>query len=280
MHSEDRNTSERTAAAREAARAKLEAAGKNSRQVGQEKALAALTWIYRWGWSTPTVVDLVAGSGRRGLCSRLEKRGLLTSHPTPSGSGLKGVPASVAVLTEDGVAEVEAVLADQQIMPYPTHPERDIPWRQLRHDVLVQLWTARRLTDGKITGYRTPRELAGRPSASLVKQPDAVWRLPGGQAAAVELELTAKKDRELHQAALSLINAIRPAETGEKGPFDLVAILSHSQAILDRWRRMLTPGTTLTLYKREASRHWKPDGKAKVPDWVRGHIILQKIELW
>lgn len=279
MQIDDRND-DRTAAARAAAARRLAEAGKTSREIGTARRIEALRWLYRWGWSTPTIVDLIAGGSRRGLCTRLEKQGLVKTHPTPSGGGVKGVPASVVVLTADGVTETEAQLADAQILPYPTHPDRTIPWHQLRHDVLVQLWTARRLTENKIDGYVTPREMLGRPSASLAKQPDATWRM-GYQAVAVELELTAKRDRELHQAALAIVKAVHPgSERNPKGPFDAVAVLSHSSAILDRYRRLLSPGATITLYQRDKSRHWKPSGQAKVPDWITGRILLQKVELW
>jgi hypothetical protein len=178
------------------------------------------------------------------------------------------------------VAEVEAVLPAAEVLPYPSAADRLIPWHQLRHDSLVQLWTARRLGDGTITGYVTPRQMAGRPSGAGEKQPDACWRWPGVGAVAVELELTAKREREQAQAALALLRAIRPkTATDAGGGYDAAVILSHSPAILDRWRRSLTPGETLPTYQRDASRHWRRAGERKVPEWVRDRVILQRVEL-
>lgn len=268
----------------ENARAKLAEAlaGRTSREVGRAKDLEGLRWIYRWGCSSPSIVDMVASPTRRGIAARLVKKGLAAKHPTPNGSGLKGVPAEVIVLTQDGVMEVEADLTEAQLLPYPTNPDQAIPWNQLRHDCLVQLWTARKIAAGTITAYSTPRELMGRPSGNGVKQPDAVWRLAaGGLAVAVELELTAKRDRELHQAALAILQAVHPgSDTKAKGPFDAVAILSNSEAILERYRRLLRPGAAITTYERDAARHWKPKGQIKCPEWVRGRVILEKVALW
>lgn len=266
----------------DAARARLAEAlaGRTTREVGRAKDLKAANWIYRWGWSSPSVVDMVASPGRRGVAARLVKKGWAVRHPTPQGSGQKGVPAEVLVLTPDGVAEVEAELNEAQLLPYPTKPDQAIPWHQLRHDGLVQLWTARKLAAEQIIGYVTPREMTGRPSGSGVKQPDAVWR-KDKLALAVELELTAKKERELHQAVLAILQAVHPGnETKQKGPYDAVAILSHSAAILDRYRRLLKPGATITTYQRDAARHWKASGQAKVPDWIGGRVLLEKVELW
>lgn len=255
-------------------------AGRSPRAVGAMKDAAALAWVYRWGWSSASVIDAHASPGRRGVAARLVRRGLLVATPSPSGRGVRGAPAEVLTLTPDGVAEVEAVLPPAEVIPYPTAADRTIPWHQLRHDSLVQMWTARRLGQGVIDGYVTPRQLAGRPSGAGEKQPDAVWRWPGVGAVAVELELTAKREREQAQAALALLRAIRPkTATDAGGGYDAAVILSHSAAILDRWRRSLTPGETLPTYERDPSRHWRRAGSRVVPDWARGRVLLQLVDL-
>lgn len=249
-------------------------AGRSPRAVGAAKDRAALTWVYAWGWSSASVIDAHASPGRRGVAARLVRRGLMTATPSPAGRGIRGAPAEVLTLTPEGVAEVEAVLPADALIPYPAQANRLIPWHQLRHDSLVQLWTARRLRDGTITGYVTPRQMAG-PSVAGQKQPDACWHWPHIGAVAVELELTAKREREQAQAALALLRAIQP----KTGHYNAAVILSHSDAILARWRATLRPGETLPTYERDASRHWRRAGGLKVPEWVRERVILQRIDL-
>lgn len=266
---------------RAAAQAALQ--GRTTRQAGRDKDLIAARWIYRWGWSTPGIVDLMASPGRRGIAARLVKRGWLSNHPTPSGSGIKGVPAEVLVLTHDGVSEVESDLSESDLIPYSSKPELTIPWHQLRHDCLVQLWTARRLAAKKIKSFSTPREIS-KPSLSGIKQSDAIWTIATpakNLQVGVELELNAKKDRELDQTILALLKSVQP-EIGSAlpGPLDAVVLLSHSQAILDRYKKVLAPGATLTLYDRDSSRHWKASGTTKVPDWTKGRFFFEKVELW
>lgn len=255
-------------------------AGRSPRAVGAIKDAAALAWVYRWGWSSASVIDAHASPGRRGVAARLVRRGLLVATPSPSGRGVRGAPAEVLTLTPDGVAEVEAVLPDAEVIPYPTQADRLIPWHQLRHDSLVQLWTARRLGDGTISGYVTPRQLAGRPSGAGIKQPDAVWRHARLGAVMVELELTAKREREQSQAAHALLRAIKPATaTSPGGGYDAAVILSHSSAILARWRKSLAPGATIPTYERDQSRHWKRSGNLTVPDWTRGRVVFEQVTL-
>ena len=146
------------AAARDAARAKL--AGRSPRAVGVEKNQAGLRWVYRWGWSSATIIDAIATPGRRGVAARLLKAGLLEAHPCPGAGGIKGVPLQVLTLTPSGVAEVEATISDEGLLPYPEDGSRLVIWRQLRHDIVVQNATATRMTGSRITEYRTPRELA------------------------------------------------------------------------------------------------------------------------
>ncbi len=90
------------AAARDAARAKL--AGRSPRAVGVEKNQAGLRWVYRWGWSSATIIDAIATPGRRGVAARLLKAGLLEAHPCPGAGGIKGVPLQVLTLTPGGSA--------------------------------------------------------------------------------------------------------------------------------------------------------------------------------
>lgn len=267
------------AAARDAARAKL--AGRSPRAVGVEKNQAGLRWVYRWGWSSATIIDAIATPGRRGVAARLLKAGLLEAHPCPGAGGIKGVPLQVLTLTPSGVAEVEATISDEGLLPYPEDGSRLVIWRQLRHDIVVQNATATRMTGSRITEYRTPRELAEK-SESGKKQPDGVWLMPDGRRLALELELTAKVGRELDQTVLGILTGIRPAEPErgrEAGPFDLVGILSQSSAILNRYRSALTPGATLTTWSRDASRHWQQSGSIKIPAWVSNRVVLEKVTL-
>ena len=263
--------------ARLAGRAKL--AGRSPKAVGREKDAAALGWVYRWGWSAPGIVDAVASPTRRGVAARLVKGRLMEAHDCEAAGGIKGIPHQILTLTPDGVAELETDLGEADLLPYPVQGARLIHWRQLRHDMLVQRWTAQKLADGKIVGYQTPREIAER-SQPGVKQPDAVWILPTGARVAVEAELTAKFARELDQALVALLRSVTPASDNQPGgPYDLAAIISHSPGLLARYRRALTPGATIREYERTVNRTWQPSGSVTVPPWALKRLIFQEVRL-
>jgi hypothetical protein len=273
-----RNATERLATARAVRDQVL--AGRSPRERGDEKEAQALRWVYEWGWSAPSILDALASPKRRGLARRLVAKGLLRAEPTPGGRGVRGCPAEVVMLTPGGVAQVEALMPEPALLAYPEFADRLVRWAQLRHDALVQQWTVRRLLDGTLEGYVTPRQMAGRPTATGDKIPDAIWRWRGLGPVAVELELTAKSERELAQSALALLRLIRPAtEKDASGSCRAAVILSHSEAILARWRRVLSPGAAVKKYIRDPSRHWTPDGTFQVPAWAGDRVIFEQVRL-
>lgn len=246
--------------------------GQSPRARGAEKQAAALRWLYRWGWSSPTTTDLVASPNRRGVARRLIEKGLADEHHSPAGSGVRGAPASVLTLTDDGRAEVEAVIDEGGLLRY--QGAKAIRWPQLRHDALVQRATARAMNDGSITGYQTPAEIAERSDAGT-KHPDAVWHVESGEAWAIELELTAKWDRRLDQFALGLLGAI-----AKRGPYDRAVILSHSPALLQRYRTALKPGATLHRWEKDSRGHWhRQNNPGTVPTWAGDRVIFRKVDL-
>lgn len=112
----------------------------NSHQIAQRKMIEALSWVYRWGWSSPTTIDLLSGAKRRGLAAKLVGQGLLKRTKTELGIS-PGHPGFICTLTEAGRQEVERHRDD--LLQYCTDPykvRRDI----IRHDHMVQVRTATR----------------------------------------------------------------------------------------------------------------------------------------
>ena len=248
--------------------------GQSPRQRGQEKTRLALDWVYRWGWSTPSTIDLIGGSNRRGLAARLVRVGLLRETRSESGGAVRGVPAKILTLTEVGQSEIERLR--DELLPYDRDPYR-IRQDQLRHYQIAQSATAQSLRDGKIAGFQTEQEIA-EASASGVKQPDVVWLLPGGQRIGVEIELTAKWGRDLDQFIRASLIALSQQKNQQRPRFDLIAIVTDSPAILRRYRSALEPGATFKLWQKDQRNHWQATGPANVPESARGKILWKLIE--
>jgi hypothetical protein len=241
---------------------------KSSRQVGKEKDLSALLWVYVWGWSSPSVVDFYASPNRRGIATRLVKKGFLSEHVTNSGK-IKGNPDKILTLTPDGVAEVEAFLTEDQLLAYPS---KIIAWNHLRHDLLTQKYTAQALRNGTITGYLTPRQTAQK-SDKNTKQHDVIWILKDNKKIGVEVELSAKWDRDLDDFVRKCISS-----ASKNGQVDAIGVLSHSPAIIERYRSALKIGASYQIWEKNTSGKWYVKQTRTVPEWF-SNVIFRKIEL-
>ena len=231
---------------------------------GRAKDRAALEWLWRWGWSTATTTDL-AVSKRRGVAKRLADRRLTNSHESP-GAAFKYYPRHCIVLSKAGY-DLVSEWRDTAGMKHCTGEH--IAWHQLRHDHIVQVWTAQQLARGAVVDYVTPREMFVQ-SAIGVKQPDALWVLEDGSKTAVELELTPKKPREQHAMVSRLT-----AKLG-KGAFNHVLLLTRSAATARAFARLIAPGARRPQWLRLPDRHYIPTATDDVaPDWLESRISIE-----
>ncbi len=242
-------------------------AGTNSRAVGQARQREALRWMYRWGWSTPSIIDQVANNGRSGLAARLVKRGLLEETDNPQNRRSTD-PIDLLFLTKDAVQEVEELL-DSPSDFLDQNYQNDLPIHQVRHDFYVQKLTANNIN--KIKSYLTPKEIAAK-SKPQEKQVDAIWIYEDGIRVGIEMELTRKKTgREIDRSMLMILLAVKDGNT-----FGLNAInfFSTSRGILETYKAILKPGKKIRRWEQDDQRRWVATDLATVPDWSENRILF------
>ena len=252
------------------ARAVMAASGASPRARGVEKTRVALDWVYRWGWSSASILDLATGGVRTGLAARLVKQKLLTNTKTESGGGIKDIPNNILTLTASGLHEVERLRED--LLNYEVDPFR-IDQTKLRHDQIGQRATANALKNGSILEFKTPAELAAK-SQKDVKQPDVLWIDNTGQRIGIEVELSAKWDRKLDQFILSCLTSLKTNSNEYKAnQVDMVALVSDSKAILKRYMDSFKPGAPLTIWQKNDRGFWMREKTIKVPASAEGKVI-------
>ena len=252
-----------------AARAAVLVAG-NTRARGAQKMQQALNWVYRWGWSTPALLDILVAS-RSSLGARMCKAGLLQRTRTKSGGAVQGVPQWILTLTDFGLAEtVKHFENPEELLTYNTDPLH-VNQANLRHDMLAQTATARNMASGYLADFRTEAQMADK-SRPNQKQPDVLWLMDNGEKTAVEIELTAKWARQLDQFILGCWNGL------EAKRFTHVLLVSDSNAILARYASAIEPGTPLNIWDRDIkSRHWSVQKTVKIPAGLKEKFLWQKI---
>ena len=252
----------------EKARAALD--GRSPRQIGAEKQRIALDWIYRWGWSSPTLLDAATGGARSGISARLIKNRLLVATAT-EGSGVKGTPNRILTLTPTGLDETERHCLN--LINYEIDPYR-IDQTKLRHDGLAQQATAKALKSKSIISFKTPKELAAK-STKETKQPDVLWITDDGLRIGIEVELSAKWERKLDQFVHGCLISLSPNHRDRINSVDEIYLITDSNAIIKRYSAAFTPGKEYDLWKKNERGFWVKNSDYKVPDWVKGKITCQ-----
>lgn len=251
---------------------KLALNGKTTTERGEEKILAALDWLYRWGNSSPSVVDQCAQTKGRGLSAKLVKNGLGKSTKTACGSGFKNVPAQMLTLTKEGLRVIES--RSERLIRYEIDPYK-IRQDQLRHYQIAQILTMQAMNAGKIIKFETEKEIT-KISAYEVKQPDVIWTLENQQRIGVEIELTGKWGRASDHQISSCINALTPSDNGASA-LDYILFYSDSPAIIKRYKEAFEPGKTYAKWVKNSQGYWAIESKLEIPNWVKGKVICKKI---
>lgn len=219
--------------------------GKSPREVGAERARAALTWLRRWGWSSPTVLDTLTRSTRRGLVARLERAKMVESIEIDFYSiAIAPLPKKLVKLTEMGQQVAESfcskvkTIYDDIARPKP---------QQLLHDVKVQEIAAKYVAEGAELVYSAPELNRFVKSGKI---PDAVVSRDGKKIA-IELELTKKRDDEFYFGIEALCESMKNKR------FNSYTIYCGSAAIAERYKTALVPNTMIDRYARAENRHLK-----------------------
>ena len=247
--------------------------GRSPRKQGEIKKFRALLWVYRWGWSSPLVIDRIGGSQNRGLASRLVKSGFLRSTRTAAGKSAKGVPEKILTLTPDGVNEVERRLEDSnQLLPYEVNPLK-INQQNLRHDLLAQTLTANVFLDGKIKKYLAANETRKK-STKGIKQFDVIWYTEDETPIGIEVELTSKNARALAQFVQQIVQAI------ETNRVALTFIYSDSKAIIQHYNKQFKAGNKIDIWKvNEKTRVWHiSDEILTIPEHIEENVSCLHID--
>lgn len=251
------------------ARKSLSASGKSPYAIGQESKQKVLEWIYRWGYTSSSVVQQLLCKTSGGYAHRLSKQGWLTETITESITSSAFYTLSIKGLQE----------AEHRTLKLYRYVELD-PYRinqhLLRHNLTAQILTVNALHTKFIESYETERMILQDGDQTGIKHPDVVWlsdKLRWG----IEIELTAKWSRDLDDFVMGIINVL---DSTEKKPalYSRFILISDSPAILSRYRQAMHPGEKLNIWKKNQRNYWVIDNTIAVPNWLSSKVDFQLIE--
>jgi hypothetical protein len=245
------------------ARAKLKETGQSPTVIGRSNLLKVLLLIYRWGYTTPSITQLLLGITKGGYLQKLTEQGWLKKVTTESGN-----PQAIYTLTETGLGEAERNAAIQiryvEIDPYRINQQL------LRHNLLAQEITINALKSGVIDDYRSERMLSTQDKPGQ-KRVDACWLKSQTIKIGIEIELSKKWDRKLDEFVGGVINAL------ENNIYSQFIIFSDSPAIISAYSLAMQPDTTYRTWKKNNKGVWQVDEVKKVPAWLVNKVSFQLI---
>lgn len=250
------------------ARAKAQLLNVSPRVRGEEKQRQALDWIYRWGWSSATIIDGLSGIKGRGLSARLVKNEILKKTRTESGGGVQGVPNYILTLTKLGLQIVEKDC--EILLPYNTD-SYSVRQDRLRHYTIAQEITKTVLLSGNVIAFKTEKEISYY-SEKYKKQPDIVWIENDKANIAIEVELSKKWDRDFDHFLYSCLLSLKEKK------YDQIAIVSDSKSIIDSYKIRFEPGSKYNLYEKDKNGRWEITETHEVPNWIKGKMIWKLME--
>ncbi|MFN3958241.1 MAG: hypothetical protein ACK4Q6_12130 [Tepidimonas ignava] len=218
---------------------------RSPREVGAERAKAALAWLRRWGWSSPAVLDALTRSTRRGLAARLERAKMAEAIEIDFYSiAIAPLPKKLVKLTEMGQQVAETFCSNvKTIYEDIARPKP----QQLLHDIKVQEIAAKYVAKGAELVYSAPELNKFVKSGKI---PDAVIEIDGKRTA-IELELSKKRDDEFYFGIEALCESLKNKR------FDSYVIYCSSTSIADRYKKTLIPDMIIDRYVRAENRHLK-----------------------
>jgi hypothetical protein len=241
----------------------------NPRAQGEANKKKALVWTYNWGFTTPSILQLLLQHAGMSWANGAVKQGWMRKTGMTSRERVR-----VLTLTEKGLAWVEQ-RSDQLLKYSELDPHRISP-ATIWHNLLAQKLTLHAARRGEIKSFMTERVLATK-SAQGTKQPDVVWFSREGERIAVEVELTAKWDRKLDDFVGKTIAALSEGEDGQRPRFDRFEILTTSRAIARRYGEAFMPGTSLRVWRDTTKGAATLSHLTEVPDWVHQKVSFRMI---
>lgn len=270
IHMNNRNKKSRIDDQLAAARFVLASGRKSPREIGIQLRLETFEWIYRCGFTTSSVGQMLVNKTSGGYLKKLADQGWLRATKTESGS-----PLAFFTLAEKGLQEAErhsyALYRYAEIDPYKVNQQT------IRHNLIAQYSTLKALQSGHIVDYKTERMLTKQGDKLGVKRPDVMWITESGTRLGVEVELSAKWDRNLDDFILKIFRALKQRED-ESSDYDRFIIISDSAAIINRYKKAFQPNEPVSSWIKNDRAHWVIEKEYKVPTWLIDKIDFQLIE--
>lgn len=240
------------------------------KQQGEQNKSFALSWIYKWGYSTAPIIQLLMGHQGMSWTTGAIRNGWLRKTGATAHERTR-----VLTLTPKGVAWVEQ--RRNELYRYSELDPHRISPMTVMHNLLAQRSTIYGLRAGVAKTYRTERQEAVK-SRRGEKKPDVVWITESRERIGVEIELNAKWDQRFDAFVSSTVAALSPSADGTPARFHKFIIITTSAAIAARYASAFEPDAQLRIWRGSSKSDFVVDRTIKVPSWIRDQIEFKVVK--
>lgn len=253
-----------------AARFVLASNRKSPREIGIQSKLKTFEWLYRFGYTSSSIGQLLVNKTSGGYLKRLVDQGWLRATNTES-----GLPLFFFTLAENGLQEAECHTS--ALYKYVEIDVYKVNQQTIRHNLIAQYSTLKALQAGRIVDYMTERMITKQGDKLGLKRPDVVWITKSGSCIGVEVELSAKWDRNLDDFLLKIIRALK-SKDDKSSEYDSFIIISDSEAIINRYKKAMELNAPVRSWIKDGRGHWVIDKNYNVPAWLIEKVDFQLLE--
>lgn len=236
---------------------------------GEKNKSYALAWIYKWGYSTSPIIQLLLGHSGMSWTAGAVTGGWLRRTSVTARERVK-----LVTLTSKGVAWVEE--RKSEIFKYPELEPHRISPQTVWHNLLAQRITIQCVRSGEAAGFRTERQEAAK-SRRGEKKPDVVLITKARERIGVEIELNNKWDQRFDEFVSSTITALSPSADGADARFQKFLVVTTSPALASRYAAAFEPDTPLRIWRNVSKSDYVVDRTVKVPEWVRDRVEFRVV---
>lgn len=236
---------------------------------GDKNKSFALAWIYKWGYSTAPIIQVLLGHSGMSWTTGAVTGGWLRRTSVTARERVK-----LVTLTTRGVAWVEE--RRTEIYRYPELEPHRISPSTVWHSLLAQRVTIHCVRSGEAEGFRTERQEASK-SRRGEKKPDVVLITKARERIGVEIELNNKWDQRFDEFVSSTIAALSPSPDGGAARFQKFIVFTTSPALASRYAAAFQPDAPLRIWRNVSKSDYVLDRTVKVPEWVQDRVEFRVI---
>ena len=231
-----------------------------------QRKIAALDWIRRYGFSFPTIIDQIDGGKTKKLTEKIIRDSFVKKTKVFAPYQTEDAPKYFLTLTLNGLRLINQI--NDYFFDYK-EIKRKIKLDEIPHSFITQNLTINALNAHKIKNFITEKEI-GRSSEPNKKEPDCIWVIETGKKVGLEVELSRKNGNRLGHFVYGCLKAIKENE------LDYILIFGIKDNLLKTYQSAFEPGKIFHEYEMSGRDNYLKGREFQIDQFFAGRVVCVK----